>query len=389
MQNLPNKNYSTIAVLNQLCLPMDVGVLIPGDDSVRLLIYVLRQLDLSALYEAYEEYGEKRRRAEVCKEGASAQRENELIPANENGGTGSNAPWNTGKKKEGRPPCDILVLLSVVLYAYMERVYSSRAIARACRVNINFMYLLNGSPAPSHGVINTFRKHILGKAIEKLFYEMVKFLERCGELRFDNAFIDGTMLEAQANRYTAVWRKNLDRYEKGQQEKIAGILAALNSGGKESFAPGEGTHLEKAGAAREWICAVLKCGDRIEGVTRKTLKEYRGTLRECVKKLERYRKQREIMGERNSYSKTDTDATFMRMKDETLKAAYNVQIAVEGEYITGAGIFANPNDGTNLKPFLLRLREMLGKGYKNITADAGYESKKITRILPITRKTRI
>jgi hypothetical protein len=51
----------------------------------------------------------------------------------------------------------------------------------------------------------------------------------------------------------------------------------------------------------------------------------------------------------------------MRMKDKTLKAAYNVQLAVEGEYISGAGIFANPNDGVNLKPFLERMKEMLGK----------------------------
>jgi transposase len=80
------------------------------------------------------------------------------------------------------------------------------------------------------------------------------------------------------------------------------------------------------------------------------------------------------MGKRNSYSKTDHDAVFMRMKDETLKAAYNVQIAVEGEYITGAGVFANPNDGTNLKPFLQRLQETLGSVYPKIIADAGYES---------------
>jgi transposase len=80
-------------------------------------------------------------------------------------------------------------------------------------------------------------------------------------------------------------------------------------------------------------------------LSRKTLKTYRNTLKERVKKLNTYAKQRDIMGKRNSYSKTDNDAAFMRMKDETLKAAYNAQLAVEGEYITGAGIFATTNDG--------------------------------------------
>jgi hypothetical protein len=93
-----------------------------------------------------------------------------------------------------------------------------------------------------------------------------------------------------------------------------------------------------------------------------------------VKKLNAYAKQREIMGKRTSYSKTDHDAAFMRMKDETLKAAYNAQLAVEGEYIRGAGIFATTNDGATLKPFLEHLKQMLGRSYAKIVADAGYES---------------
>jgi hypothetical protein len=80
------------------------------------------------------------------------------------------------------------------------------------------------------------------------------------------------------------------------------------------------------------------------------------------------------MGKRNSYSKTDNDATFIRMKDQTLKAAYNVQLAVEGEYITGAGIFATTNDGATLKPFLEHLKQILGRIYRKVVTDAGYES---------------
>jgi transposase len=74
----------------------------------------------------------------------------------------------------------------------MEESYSSRGIAKACRQNMNFMYLLNGNNAPSQGILNGFRNQVLGKLIEKLFYELVKYLERCGEVRNENAFIDGT-----------------------------------------------------------------------------------------------------------------------------------------------------------------------------------------------------
>jgi hypothetical protein len=136
---------------------------------------------------------------------------------------------------------------------------------------------------------------------------------------------------------------------------------------------GEGARVEEtAGLVSAYISGALERWDGT--IPRRTLKDYRKELAECIKKLKKYRNQREIMGKRNSYSKTDPDATFMRMKDETLKAAYNVQIAVEGEYITGAGIFSNPNGGTNLKPFLERLTAMLGRKYTSVTADAGYES---------------
>jgi transposase len=352
---------------------MDIGVLIPQDDSVRLLVYVLKQLDLTPLYEAYAAYCQRRRREEAAREREAAERDaGELVTADETGSTDTRPDRGAEKKKDGRPPCDILALLAVILYGYREGIYSTRDLARACRQNINFMWLLNGSRPPSHGMLHAFRKHLLGVAIEPLFYEVVRFLGRCGELTFGNCFIDGTMLEASANRHTAVWRKNVDRYEKGQQEKVLRIAAALNEQAGTGFC-GEGRSVEEtAGLVGAYISGALERGEG--AIPRRTLKEYRKELAECVKKLKKYRKQRDIMGKRNSYSKTDPDATFMRMKDETLKAAYNVQLAVEGEYISGAGIFANPNDGTNLKLFLERFEEMLGRRYKSVTADAGYES---------------
>ena len=204
-------------------------------------------------------------------------------------------------------------MLAVMLYGYMQGIYSTRKLAKACRQNINFMWLLNGNAPPSHGMLHAFRTHILGAAIEKLFYELVRFLGRSGELRFENCFIDGTMLEASANRHTAVWRKNLERYERAQHDKVLGIAKALNEQAGTGLSEEEQRVEETAGQAAGYISGGLERG---EGpLARRILKEYRKELSECMKKLKRYRKQREIMGKRNSYSKTDPDATFMRMKN--------------------------------------------------------------------------
>lgn len=93
-----------------------------------------------------------------------------------------------------------------------------------------------------------------------------------------------------------------------------------------------------------------------------------------------YEKSLIIMGDsRNSYSKTDSDATFMRMKDDhmkkgQLKSAYNVQIAVNSEYITGVEVFSNRTDFGTLVPFLKTLQRKHNSKYTEVTADAGYES---------------
>jgi hypothetical protein len=111
-------------------------------------------------------------------------------------------------------------------------------------------------------MINAFRKHLLREVIEKLFYELVRLLGDCGEVRFEQVFIDGTMLEAQANRHTAVWRKNVDRYEEGQKEKIRGIIRELNRSEGTAFSEdGEGIP-EQAKAVRAYIEMKL---ERAEG----------------------------------------------------------------------------------------------------------------------------
>ena len=103
------------------------------------------------------------------------------------------------------------------------------------------------------------------------------------------------------------------------------------------------------------------------------------TLEGYLNRLKKYNQQIHICAERNSYSKTDHDATFMRMKEDAmgngqLKPAYNLQHGVDSEYITWLTVGPQPTDATTLIPFLKGAQEHLKFKYKNITADAGYES---------------
>jgi hypothetical protein len=114
---LPSKNYTALSTLNQLCLPMDSGVLIPPDDPARLLVFILKRLDLNPLYEAYSAYRERRRREQAEREREAAERgDGKLIAADEGEGKDTQPGRGAEKKKDGRPPCDIVVLLSIILY---------------------------------------------------------------------------------------------------------------------------------------------------------------------------------------------------------------------------------------------------------------------------------
>ena len=102
-------------------------------------------------------------------------------------------------------------------------------------------------------------------------------------------------------------------------------------------------------------------------------------LETYISKLKEYSKKLYVCGERNSYSKTDPDATFMRMKEDAmlngqLKPAYNLQHGVDSEYITWLDISPRPTDSRTLIPFLKEMEAYLSFKYQEIVADAGYES---------------
>ena len=213
-------------------------------------------------------------------------------------------------------------LLKIVLYSYMNGDYSSRSMKLNCKRDINFMYLLEGKPVPDHATFARFRSIHFAPCAKRILAEMSDLLYELGEISGETIFIDGTKIEACANKYTFVH----------------GI-------GKRK------TQLQKS----------------IE-----TLEEYLDRLKGYTKKLH-------ICGKRNSYSKTDPDATFMRMKEDAmgngqLEPAFNLQHGVDSEYIVWLTIGLQPTDTATLIPFLKETEKYLAFKYKKIIADAGYES---------------
>ncbi|VDG73264.1 transposase [Clostridium carnis] len=336
-----NKNYNEFNDNYQLILPLNLENLIPEDDSVRLLSHVLEGLDYTKLYKAYSSVGRK-------------------------------------------PAVEPKIMFKILSYAYSQNIYSSRKIEKACKRDINFRWLLQGYKSPDHVTISRFRKDYLSnEIIEDLFYQQVNYLATQNEILFENVFIDGTKIEANANRYSFVWKKAVLKNEEKMFEKILALVETINLKELNKFSVQKETIIDDIDVILRWLTSEKekKNIDFVHGIGKRKTKIQKWTeqLSEYKERQEKYNLSKKLLSKRNSYSKTDPDATFMHMKDDhmrngQLKPAYNVQIAVESEYVTGVGIFDDRNDIATLIPMLNNMKEKLGHKYLNVIADSGYES---------------
>lgn len=274
-------------------------------------------------------------------------------------------------------------MFKILTYAYSQNIYSSRKIETACRRDINFMWLLAGQKAPDHSTIARFRTGFLADACENLFYQMVKRLETAGELSKEIVFIDGTKLEACANKYTFVWKKSVGKWEMKMFQKIREAVFLLNQEYMQDFRVTETTRMQDL----QDICRFLEqvCEEQHtvfvhgRGKRKSRNQKYLELFRRFLERQTIYDWHTASFQGRNNYCKTDPDATFMHMKDDhmrnaQLKPGYNVQIAVDSEYIVAADVFQDRNDVWTLVPFLKEMEEKLGFRYPSVTADSGYES---------------
>ena len=316
---------------NQVVLPLNVGIKIPEGDFVFQVAEICEKLDYTELFKTYLRSWRK---------------------------------------------VNPITMFEILVFAYMNRKYSSRSIEEACKTDIRFMWLLDGESTPSHATISRFQKEKLGEVIEGLFYQFVEKLYEMGEIKYKNLFVDGTKIEANANKYTFVWKKAVEKNLEKLNVKINAQISVLSARYGYSASISVEDIYENLCMQAQWMNLTFAVG---KGKHKTQLQRDIEKLREYIDKKAEYYSRLGKFGKRNSFSKTDTDATFMHMKEDymrngQLKPGYNIQIGVESEYIVGLGSFPNRTDVNTLIPFLNRIKGHTNRKFENIIADAGYES---------------
>lgn len=288
----------------------------------------------------------------------------------------------------GRAPFHPKMLLKVILYAYTQKIYSSRKIEQMLHENLPMMWLA-GMQTPDHRTINDFRGVRMPKMMESVFEQFLIQLVEQGLVDLDHIFVDGTKIEANANKYTFVWRKTVENHEEKLRVKIKSLIQEIRQVTTEELEADLEKELLKTAEELTKSVQVIeeKYVEETNKEERKELRSQKSKLKKQLKTIEsdylprlrKYEVQKGILGERNSFSKTDHDATFMRMKDDhmkngQLKAGYNVQLATQNQFIVGYKLFQNPGDTRCFQPFMEKLFTSLPKVPKQVVADAGYAS---------------
>jgi transposase len=278
------------------------------------------------------------------------------------------------------------MLLKVLVYGYVSNIYSSRRLEASLKENIHFMWL-SAMSKPDHNTINRFRSDRLKDVLKAVFGQVVEFLVEAGHVSLKEIYTDGTKLEAQANRYTFVWGNAI----KVNKAKMATQLkelwayaesvaaAELKDETPESFAP----------VSAQQVKDVIEKIDQAladKEVPAKTRQKLNYARKHWPSNMERYAQQESILGDRNSYSKTDQDATFMRMKEDhmkngQLKPAYNLQVSSHDQYIVNYSIHQTPTDTTTLSQHLNSFHTLYKSYPKVLVADAGYGSEENYQLL--------
>lgn len=275
-------------------------------------------------------------------------------------------------KERGRSPYHPRMMLKVILYAYMNNVYSCRRIEKLLLRDIHYIWLA-GYKKPDFITINRFRNRVKGE-INKIFTQIVLILAAKGFITLEVEYIDGTKIESKANKYTFVWRKSVEKNRTKLMKKIGVLLDQIEGVIAQDNAAEKNESVEFTPSMLTDIIGELK--DSLENTPvpsdkegRKKLKEKRRQVKQLEEhrdKLQEYDAHLQTMGDRNSYSKTDPDATFMRMKEDAMnngqtKPGYNLQIATENQFITNFALFPNPTDTLTFIPF----EEMFFQRYQN------------------------
>ena len=316
---------------DSLLLPPSLGDLVPQTHPARIVSRVIDHLDISSIESKYK-----------------------------GGGTSCYNPR---------------MLIKVLVYSYMCNTFSGRKIERQLKENIIYMWL-SGYSTPDFRTLNLFRSQRLNGGFESIFAQVVELIHREGLVTLDVQYIDGTKIESVANKYTFVWKGAVDTYDERLKTKVDAVLRQAEkviSSDEDQISTTTGMN------ADEFQRRVDNIVEKIEKVPSEMQKEIKKINKESLPKMKEYELHKEILQERGSYSKTDQDATFMRMKEDymgngQLKPGYNVQISTENQYITNYGIYQKPGDTTTLIDYLESFNRKYHRQSNEIVADSGYGS---------------
>lgn len=316
-----------------LLLPPSLDELVPENHMVRVVDAVIDRLDISDILSTYR--------------------------------GGGNSAFNPK------------MMLKVLVFAYLSNVYSSRRIEELLRRDIYFMWLA-GMKRPDFRTINYYRGKRLKEGFDAVFTQVVRLLHEEGFVSLKVQYIDGTKIESVANKYTFVWRGSVEKYDARLKAKTEALLRQIEQNhaieNQENPVSEELTAeevAERVGRIKEKVDA--------DNLSKEECKALKQIETDAVPRMKRYKKQLETMGSRNSYSKTDPEATFMRMKEDAmlngqLKPGYNVQISTENQFITNFGIYQRPTDTLTMISYLESFKTRYGMQSDEIVADSGYGS---------------
>ena len=287
-------------------------------------------------------------------------------------------------RARGRSPYHPKMMLKAILYGYMNNIYSCRKIEKALKRDIHFIWLA-GYEQPDFNTINRFRNRVKDE-INEVFTQLVVMLADKGYISLDVEYIDGTKIESKANKHTFVWRKSTEKNRAKLMEKIKVLLEqvddsiAQENGNEDEplcFTPSD--LRDMAERLNKTLEATPEPSTKEDKEKRKEERQQVRQLRQHADKLEEYDRKLETLGKRNSYSKTDKDATFMRMKEDAMmngqtKPGYNLQIGTENQFILDFGLFQTPGYPLTMIRFLKSCHERYDRLPSTVVADSGYGS---------------
>lgn len=294
-------------------------------------------------------------------------------------------------RERGRSAYHPKMMLKVILYAYMNNVYSCRKIEKLLLRDIHYIWLA-GYEKPDFITINRFRNRVKNE-INNIFTQIVVLLAERGFITLDVEYIDGTKIESKANKYTFVWRKTIEKNRAKLMDKISVLLQQIDM----EIAQEKACEREKVEFTPETLTELIdEFKASFDTEISPLNKEEKHRVRERKKQVKELEKQRDKLaeydnrlaqtGERNSMSKTDPDATFMRMKEDAMnngqtKPGYNLQISAENQFITDFALFHNPTDTLTMIPFFNSFHNRYGRLPSVAVADAGYGSEENYRFM--------